>query len=88
MQADVASLENWMCQRVAKVVGIESNRIDKNKNLGRLGLDSMALVGLAAELEQHLGRPVPADIIAEHPTIAAIAAALGRQLPAEKEHQR
>lgn len=74
--SQLIDLETWLTARVASVIGVDVTEIDRHKKLDRMGLDSMSLIGLAADIERHVGQPVPPDFLAEHRTISSIAQAL------------
>jgi acyl transferase domain-containing protein/acyl-CoA synthetase (AMP-forming)/AMP-acid ligase II/acyl carrier protein len=60
----------------ARVLGVPIAAIDPGEPLAGLGLDSLAAVRLAAELQARAGRPMPATIAYDYPTIDALAAYL------------
>lgn len=65
--------EAQLIERVTALLGQEP---DLDVPLRELGLESRQALELRAELEQALGRAVPATLILEHPTLARLAAAV------------
>jgi acyl transferase domain-containing protein/acyl carrier protein len=72
-----ARLRSWLRDAVARRTGRPGVEIDPRRPLVDYGLDSVAGVEIAGELEVALDRPVPATLVWDHPTIEAIAAHLG-----------
>jgi acyl carrier protein len=68
-----AVIEAWLVDRVASKLRVSANALDPREPLARYGLDSLAAVQLAGELEQWLGRPLSPVLVYDHPTIAALA---------------
>jgi acyl transferase domain-containing protein/acyl carrier protein len=60
---------------VRRLIGI-TGELDANTPLRDLGLDSMAAVELRNALSRDAARPLPATLVFNHPTLAAIAAFL------------
>ncbi|KUJ69524.1 hypothetical protein ACZ90_11120 [Streptomyces albus subsp. albus] len=71
--APVAELEEWLVRRLADRLGAPVASVDTRRPLAAYGLRSVDLVGLVGELEQRLGRAVPATAVWEYPTIEALA---------------
>lgn len=69
-------IQAWLITAVARHTGQSTSRIDIHRDLGRLGLDSMALIGLLAELEQALKRELSPEFLLDHRTIADISQSL------------
>ncbi len=74
-----AEIRDWLIARVEKELELPPGKIDIRKPLSRFGLDSMVAVGLSADLEDWLGCSLSPTLLAEHPTIEALA----RRLAAE-----
>ncbi|ADP82377.1 type I polyketide synthase [Pseudofrankia inefficax] len=77
-------LRAWLTREVARLVGTRAESIDPFQPLGELGLASRAAVALAGDLEDLLDMTLPATLVWENPTIAAIAARLAA-LGSERE---
>ncbi|GAB4152428.1 MAG: hypothetical protein Fur0021_17200 [Candidatus Promineifilaceae bacterium] len=63
----------WLVQRLAQQLKIDAQQILVDRPLAEYGLDSVAAVGLAGELENWLGRKLPPTLLYEYPTIKALA---------------
>ncbi len=66
-------VERWLTEAVAERAGVPAATVDPTRPLASYGLGSVDLVGLAGAAERELGRPLPATLAWEHPTIGAIA---------------
>jgi acyl carrier protein len=73
-----AAIERWLIERVSELVGVGPSELDTAAPFAVFGLDSVAAVGLAGELEDWLDVEVPATILWDYPTIAALAEYLAR----------
>ena len=51
----VEAIQNWIVSRISHLTGIPSGEVDVQAPLTRHGLDSVALIALAADLEKWLG---------------------------------
>ena len=71
----VASLRAWLIRELALITKSPESEIDASRPLIELGLDSKLSVELAEALQLKVGRPVPASLVWECPTIDAIALA-------------
>jgi acyl carrier protein len=72
------AIEIWLIERIAVLVGVAPNQLDTALPFAAFGLDSVAAVGLSGELEDWLDVELPATILWDYPTIAALAEYLGR----------
>jgi acyl carrier protein len=70
---DATAIEAWVVSRVAALTGVPPGGVDPHAPLTRLGLDSVAAIALAADLERWLGYRFRENPLADHPTIAAVA---------------
>jgi acyl carrier protein len=67
-----------------RVLGLDPARaIDPKQPLRELGLDSLMAVELRNALGAALGRPLPATLLFDYPTLGALAGHLGRLLVPE-----
>jgi acyl carrier protein len=71
-------IEGWLTERVSALVGVAPAQLDTAQPFAAFGLDSIAAVGLAGELEDWLDVELPATILWDYPTIAALAEYLAR----------
>ncbi|MFH8367578.1 SDR family NAD(P)-dependent oxidoreductase [Streptomyces sp. NPDC018031] len=76
-----AELEEWLTRRLAGHLGVPVGSVDTRQPLAGYGLRSVDLIGLVGDLEQRLGRAVPATAVWEHPTIEALAGHLAGPPP-------
>ena len=68
-----AAITGWLTTRIAKLAGISPKQIDTHHPFAHYGLDSVAAAGLSGELGDWLGKPLPATVVYEYPTIDALA---------------
>src|SRR5262245_10253717 len=80
----IGSLRAWMQRALGELVGaspeVGEGALDLRARFRELGLSSRQVLGLAAQLSQHIGRPLPATAPWLHPTperLVAYAASLG-----------
>lgn len=66
-------IQAWLVTRLEKELDLVPGKLDVTKPVSRYGLDSIVAVTLAADLEDWLERPIPPGILAEYPSIEAIA---------------
>lgn len=67
-----AQLTDWFRARLAERTGVPAERIDLERPLESIGLDSMEAVELTSELETQLGRTVEPTALWDHPTASAL----------------
>ena len=65
-------LESHLTQRVAQVLRLAPARVDVNKPLKSLGLDSLMALELRNRLEADLGLKLSATLVWNHPTVTAL----------------
>jgi len=66
-------IRTWLLAAVGEELQLAPERIDVHQPLTRYGLDSLAAVVIAGELEEWIGRPLPADLLRAHPSIDEVA---------------
>ncbi|MFD9505616.1 SDR family NAD(P)-dependent oxidoreductase [Streptomyces mirabilis] len=66
----------WLTSAVAEAAGLDPRAVDAERPIAEFGLGSRQLVTLAAELSGRIGRAVEPSLVFDHPTIAALAAAV------------
>ncbi len=71
-----AAVEAWLTGRVAGIEGLSGENIDVTAPLGRFALDSLALMGLGAELAAWSGRDLSHDVILGADSLRALAVAV------------
>jgi acyl transferase domain-containing protein/acyl carrier protein len=75
-----ARLESHLRERVAQVLRLVPGRVDWNKPLRALGLDSLMGLELRNRLEADLGLKLPATLVWNHPTVAALVPNLAERM--------
>ncbi|MFJ4275544.1 acyl carrier protein [Streptomyces coelicoflavus] len=68
-----AQLQSWLTDRVAEYLPDVTEPVDPHRQLGEYGLDSIAVVAFAADVEDQLGTVVDPTAIWDYPTIAQLA---------------
>ncbi|MER5952036.1 acyl carrier protein [Streptomyces sp. NPDC001904] len=76
-----SELQDWLTERVAEYLPDVTEPIDPHRELGEYGLDSIAVVAFAADVEERLGTVVDPTAIWDYPTIAKLAGFLAAGLP-------
>ncbi len=71
------TLRAWLLRRVAETLRIPESEVDPHASIMALGIDSLALIGLAGELAEVTGQEIHAELIWQHDSIAELA----RHLP-------
>jgi epothilone polyketide synthase E len=66
------AVEALVSEAVSRVLKIPAPRLDARKALGAMGLTSLLAMELRNRLEVALGRPLPATLAFNYPTIAAL----------------
>ena len=73
-------IQGWIVSRVGDLLGRPVELIDVKAPLTRHGLDSVALVALASDLEKWLGYRFRANPLQDHPTIEALSVFLAGEV--------
>ncbi|HEY8480172.1 MAG TPA: SDR family NAD(P)-dependent oxidoreductase [Spirillospora sp.] len=73
---DEDAIRRFLVEQIARRSGTPAADVDRDRPLEEFGLASRDAVAIAGELEQMLGRSLPATLVWEHPTIDGLAAAL------------
>jgi acyl carrier protein len=79
---DEAEFRFWLIERLARHLKREPSKIDVDTPLADYGLDSLYALAIVADIEDYLGIPVEATMMWDHPTVAALASALAKQIAA------
>ncbi|MFB0984951.1 MAG: acyl carrier protein [Phycisphaerales bacterium] len=66
----------WIRERIAKDLGSEASAIDSEVTFDRIGLDSLALLGVLGDLASELDIEIETSVLFDHPTISGLAAHL------------
>ncbi|WP_246053313.1 type I polyketide synthase [Actinocorallia herbida] len=75
-------IRDFLVHEIAHRADLVPDAVDVDRPLEEFGLASRDAVAIAGELEELLGRSLPATLVWEHPTISRIAAALSGAEPA------
>jgi acyl carrier protein len=82
MQKNAKEIEAWLVRRVADELKRSFQSVDPKINLQELGLDSLAAVGISADLEKWLGRSVSSTIFYDYETLAEVSDAIAAEAEA------
>ena len=63
----------WLQEKIAELLGTSAEAVDVTKPFFFYGLDSVAALGLSGELEEWVGRKLPATLTWDYPTVDAVA---------------
>ena len=74
-----SAIQAWCVGYLSRTLELPPARIDPQRELDELGLDSVAAVMLIAELEEWLGLELPSGLLFDYPTIAGLAKHLAAQ---------
>ena len=79
MTRSVQEIQDWMIDRISRLTGHAAEQIDPGVPVLHHGLDSVAVVSFAADLEEWLGCKFRGNPFDEHATIEALAQFLAGQ---------
>jgi acyl carrier protein len=68
-EADERDLQAWLVHTIAGVLQVHPEEIDTRRSFADYGLDSLQLVSLSGDLEEHIARPLSETIAWDYPTI-------------------
>lgn len=83
MTPSADEIQTWLMERVSALTDVPPGDVDVRAPLARHGLDSVALLALAADLEKWLGYRFRENPLDAHPTIEALARFLAGELARE-----
>ena len=69
----MAEIQDWLTDRIARELEIDSERITADESILSFGIDSMQVVTIVAGLEDWLGFRFRSNPLEEHPTIRGLA---------------
>src|SRR5262249_26488165 len=69
---DRADVTAWLVTQIARELHLDATAIDVNKPIAVLGLDSLTVATLTADLEDRFGRSLPETILRHDLTIATL----------------
>ena len=88
MTRSAEEIRDWLKTRVSNLTGVPPAQIDANEPLLRLGLDSVGVVTLAADLETWAGYRFKENPLELYPTIQALAEFLAAQSGGKENVER
>jgi aryl carrier-like protein len=74
------ALERHLREQVASVLEIEPRRLDPNRPVFEMGLTSVRAVEIRNALSAGLGTMLPATLLFDHPTLAALTSSLAQEI--------
>jgi len=84
-----AMLETHVREQVIRVLGLKpSFKLDLNQGLATMGMDSLMTIELKNRLQASVGKTLPSTIVFDHPTVAALAEFLEKQVLMPGHSQR
>lgn len=72
----IGELSDWLANLIAEIADKSPSEIDRTARFDRFGLDSVAIVGVSAALEDYLGIEIDATVLYDFPTIEKLSAKL------------
>ncbi len=72
MRVKASDIEEWLAARIAERAGIAVCDVDRSVPFASYGLTSVDAVSLAGELQEWLGRTLPATLAYDYPTIHSL----------------
>jgi myxalamid-type polyketide synthase MxaC len=82
----VVTLEGWLQETLGRVLKLATRKIDLDRPMGTMGLDSLMGVEFVRRISNALEIPVPATVVFNYPTIRLLAQQLLKRLnPADAE---
>jgi 8-amino-7-oxononanoate synthase len=77
-QPSAAVIQAWLIANLAERLKAEPQSLRTDEPFASYGLDSIAAVSLSSEMEDWLGRRLPASLLWDYPTIAALSEHLAK----------
>jgi acyl carrier protein len=74
------TLEAWLQETLGRVLKLAARKIDRDRSMGTMGLDSLMGVEFVRRLSNALEIPVPATVVFNYPTIRLLARQLLQRL--------
>lgn len=78
------AIQTWIVSRISHLTNVPPGEVDAKAPLTRHGLDSVALIALAADLEKWLGYRFRENPLNAASTIESLAGFLAEQVAAKK----
>ena len=67
-----SAVRTWLVEKLSRQLNIPAAEMDVRRPLAEYGFDSAAVVGLAGDLEDYLGRELRPDLVYDYPTVEAL----------------
>jgi acyl carrier protein len=80
MTPSVEEIRAWIVARISHLTAVPPAEVDVEAPLTRYGLDSVAMIALAADLEKWLGLRFRENPLADNPTTESLAHTLAEQV--------
>ena len=62
----------WLRERIARDIGKDPDSVDPEATFDRLGIDSLALLGVIGDLATELDIEIETSVLFDHPSIRAL----------------
>ncbi len=66
-------ISTWIRERIARDLGVEASAVDPDATFDRIGIDSLALLGVLGDLANELDIEIETSVLFDHPTISSLA---------------
>lgn len=66
-------IRTWLAKRLAEELRRPADKLDPQKPFAEYGIDSASAIGVVADLEDYLGRPLDPNLFYTNPTIHDLA---------------
>lgn len=73
------SIQNWLVDYIAEEMAMDTSEIGVQDNLAELGIDSITMVEVTAELSKQLNQHIDPTLLYEYTTIKEIADFLAKK---------
>ena len=65
-------MSDWLRERIARDIGQDPDSVDPAASFDRLGIDSLALLGVIGDLAGELDIEIETSVLFDHPSIEAL----------------
>ncbi len=66
-------ISTWIRERIARDLGVDASAVDPDVTFDRIGIDSLALLGVLGDLANELDIEIETSVLFDHPTILSLA---------------
>ena len=73
-------IKEWMINEVAKILGIEADAVDTDREFFSFGIDSIVAFSVIGDLCEWIGKELPATLLWEYPTINSLSQYISEKL--------